>query len=204
VRRHFTCWLGGASGWWDQYDEFSLMNIPVVVTNAVATYDYAWQNAAADTTLFDPATGMPLGFNVGLNQGWWSLTGESLSYTDTIVGNGAMLLGNGWDSSYVTAATDALSIAGLFFKGKAAKVLGRVGDAVSIWNDPSPLNITTNLLGLFEGFEAPMAVTGAFNDYLTWGVNNSSPGPHTVYDSTELQPALPVQDECAAFGWGPC
>ncbi|MGA6982257.1 MAG: hypothetical protein WBZ11_11955, partial [Candidatus Sulfotelmatobacter sp.] len=108
---------------------------------------------------------------------------------------------NGW----ITAATDAAGIAGLFLKGKVAKLLGPATAAVSIRNDPRPQNTITNLLGLFEGFEGPMAITGAFNDFLDWGANNSTPGPQTVYGSgTSLQTTLPTQDLCAAFGTGPC
>ena len=108
--------------------------------------------------------------------------------------------------SWITASTDAAGIAGLFLKGKVSKLLGRATAGVSIYNDPSMQNIITNLLGVFEGFEGPMAITGAFNDFLDWGANNSTPGPQKVdpYGPQTLQPALPVQDWCAAAGTGPC
>jgi hypothetical protein len=112
--------------------------------------------------------------------------------------------GNAPNNGWITAATDAAGIAGLFLKGKVARVLGRAGAAASIWNNPSLQNITSNVLGLFEGFEAPMAITGAFNDFLDWGANNSTPGPQKVYYQDQLAPALPTEDLCAAFGTGPC
>jgi hypothetical protein len=109
------------------------------------------------------------------------------------------------NNSWITAGTDAAGIAGLFLNGKVAKLLGPLTAAVSIYNDPSTQNQITNLLGLLEGFEAPMAIIGAFNDFLDWGAINSTPGPQKVdpYGPQILQPALPVQDECAAFGMGP-
>lgn len=111
-------------------------------------------------------------------------------------------------NGYVTAATDAAGIAGLAASEKVAKPLGRVGAAASILNDPSPKNIMTNVLGLLPGFDGPMAITGAFNDFLDWGVNNSTPGPQKVGDPTmpqQLQPGLPAQDGgCEAAGLPSC
>jgi hypothetical protein len=100
----------------------------------------------------------------------------------------------------VTVATDAAGIAGLAAGGKVAKVLGPVGAAVSISNDPSnKLNTATNLLGLVDGFEG-MAVVGAFNDFFDWGANNSTPGPQKIYNNPNVIP-LPVQDGgCLAAG----
>ena len=111
-------------------------------------------------------------------------------------------------NEYVTATTDAAGLAGLAVPERVAKPLGRLGAVASILNDPSPNNIMTNVLGLFPGFEAPMAITGAFNDFLDWGVNNSHPGPVKASDPfgpQELQPRLPAQDGgCLAAGLPSC
>lgn len=105
----------------------------------------------------------------------------------------------------VTAATDAAGLAGLAASEKIAKPLGRLGAAASIMNDPSPKNITTNVLGLLPGFDGPMAITGAFNDFLDWGVNNSTPGPKKAYGSDQLTPTPPTQDGgCLAAGLPSC
>jgi hypothetical protein len=107
-------------------------------------------------------------------------------------------------SSYIKAATDIAGIIGIFVKEKVAKPLGRFGAAVSILNDPGPKNVTTNVLGLIPGFDGPMAITGAFTDFLDWGAKNSTPGPRKVYDQEQLGPLLPEQDPCAAFGAPSC
>jgi RHS repeat-associated protein len=105
----------------------------------------------------------------------------------------------------VTAATDAAGIAGLAASEKVAKPLGRVGAAASILNDPSLKNITINVLGQIPGFEGPFAVTGAFNDFLDYGINNSTPGPKKAYGSDQLTPTPPTQDGgCLAAGLPSC
>jgi RHS repeat-associated protein len=105
----------------------------------------------------------------------------------------------------VTAATDAAGIAGLAASEKIAKPLGRLGAAASIMNDPSPKNITTNFLGLLPGFDGPMAITTTFNDFLTYGANNSTPGPKKASGSDQLTPTLPTQDGgCLAAGLPSC
>lgn len=128
--------------------------------------------------------------------------GTSIATQNTTYG--AFPQSNGW-SRYTTAAADAAGLAGLFLKEKVAKYVGRWAAAISILSDPSPRNITTNVLGRFPGFDGPMAIVGAFNDFLDYGVNNSSPGPQKVYDSNQLGPALSQQDGgCLAAGLGPC
>jgi RHS repeat-associated protein len=111
----------------------------------------------------------------------------------------------------VTAATDAAGIAGLAAGEKVARVLGPVNAGVSIYNDPSKLNIAINVLGLIRGSDAPMAITGAFIDFLDYGINNSNPGGpgKAGPDNPEYQqltPRLPPQDGgCLAAGMdGPC
>ena len=64
-------------------------------------------------------------------------------------------------NGYITTATDAAGIAGLVASEKIAKPLGRLGAAASIMNDPSPKNITTNVLGLLPGLDGAMAITGS-------------------------------------------
>jgi RHS repeat-associated protein len=107
----------------------------------------------------------------------------------------------------VTAATDAAGIVGLTSE-TAGKVLGPAGAAVSIANDRSPKNITTNVLSLIPGFEG-MAIPAALTDFMDYSINHSRPGPQKVGDPTapdELQPTLPTQDGgCLAAGMdGPC
>jgi len=68
------------------------------------------------------------------------------------------------------------------------------------------MNVMTNVLGFFPGFDGPMATTGAFNDFLTWGAENGqgSVGPK-AYDSDQLTPTLPTQDGgCQAAGLPAC
>jgi hypothetical protein len=105
-------------------------------------------------------------------------------------------------NGYVTAATDAAGLGGLAASEKVAKPLGRLGAAASILNDPSPKNITTNVLGLLPGFDGPMAITGAFNDFLDWGINNGTGRVSPkAYDNDQLRPTLPTQDGgCLAAG----
>ena len=108
-------------------------------------------------------------------------------------------------NGYITTATDAAGIAGLVASEKIAKPLGRLGAAASIMNDPSPKNITTNVLGLLPGLDGAMAITGAFNDFLDWGVSNSTPGPKKAYGSDQLTPTPPTQDGgCLAAGLPSC
>jgi len=108
---------------------------------------------------------------------------------------------NGW----ITAATDVAGLVGLFLKEKVAKPLGRWGSAISILNDPTPKNVTINVLGQAPGMDGPMAITGAFNDYLDYEINNSTPGPEKVYNQDQLVPALPQQDGgCQASGLPTC
>jgi RHS repeat-associated protein len=75
----------------------------------------------------------------------------------------------------VTAATDAAGIVGLTSE-TAGKVLGPAGAAVSIANDRSPKNITTNVLSLIPGFEG-MAIPAALTDFMDWSIHNSSRVP---------------------------
>ena len=99
--------------------------------------------------------------------------GGTLGYWAVMIDDGGTTANN-QPNPWVTAATDVAGIVGLFLKEKVAKPLGRVGSAASIWNDPSLQNVMTNLLGLVKGFEAPMAITGAFNDAFDYGINNSN------------------------------
>jgi hypothetical protein len=109
-------------------------------------------------------------------------------------------------NGYVTGATDAAGLAGLAAPEMVAKPLGRVGAAVSILNDPSPKNVTTNVLGLLPGFDGPMAITGAFNDFLDWGINNGTGRVSLkAYGNDQLTPTLPAQDGgCLAAGLPSC
>jgi RHS repeat-associated protein len=75
----------------------------------------------------------------------------------------------------VTFGTDAAGLVGLIVGERAGKVFGPVGAAVSISNDRSPHNIGTSVLGVLPGLEAPMAITGAFNDFLDYGAHNNNP-----------------------------
>jgi hypothetical protein len=98
-------------------------------------------------------------------------------------------------NGYVATATDVAGIAGLAASEKIAKPLGRLGAAASIMNDPSPKNITTNVLGLLPEFDGPMAITGAFNDFLDWGINNGTGRVSPkAYGNDQLTPTLPTQD----------
>jgi RHS repeat-associated protein len=72
----------------------------------------------------------------------------------------------------VTATADAASLATAFSE-KLPWGVGAAISGVSIANDHSTLNTTTNLLGLIPGYAGPMAVTGAFNDFFDYGAHNS-------------------------------
>jgi hypothetical protein len=72
---------------------------------------------------------------------------------------------------------------------------------VSILNVPSKKNITNTGIGLAAGPGG--AVMGAFNDFLDYGINNSNPGRQKAYNSDQLTPMLPSQDQCPP-GMGPC
>ncbi len=108
----------------------------------------------------------------------------------------------------VTAATDAAGLVGTVApKVTEALHLGPLSAGASIWNDRSPQNITTNVLGLLPGFDGPMAITGAFNDFLDWGINNGTGRVSPkAYNNDQLTPTLPTQDGgCLAAGMdGPC
>jgi len=108
----------------------------------------------------------------------------------------------------VTAATDAVGILGIFFPQISERFhLAYPNAMVSASNDRSTINILTNLLGLVEGFEGPMAITAAFNDLFDWVAHNSTPGPTKVGEFTTMDPTLsiPVQDGgCLAAGIGAC
>jgi RHS repeat-associated protein len=102
----------------------------------------------------------------------------------------------------VTATADVINLAAA---ATETVPLGAFGAIASIKNDPSTTNKATNLLGLVRGFDWPMAITGTFNDWLSWGTNNSTPGTKKVYDNHELQHTLPTQDAgCEAAGLPAC
>jgi RHS repeat-associated protein len=106
----------------------------------------------------------------------------------------------------VTAAADAV---GLAAAAADSVKLGAASAIVSVANDHSPQNVITNVLGFVPGFGWPMAITGATNDFIDWGADNSTPGPKKVdpYDpkNQQLAPNLPTQDGgCLAAGLGPC
>jgi RHS repeat-associated protein len=176
-------WGVNSSSW----DEFDLTNIPVYS-------GYGW--------IPWPDTGVtPVN-----TDGTGTTLVQTYDYWGPIqVGTAFDLFGGGNTTGYIKAATDVAGIAGLFLREKVAMPMARFGAAISILNDPSPTNIMTNVLGLIPGFEGPMAITGAFNDFLDYGINNSTPGPKKVYDQDQLGPALPQQDGgCLAAGLGSC
>jgi RHS repeat-associated protein len=75
----------------------------------------------------------------------------------------------------VTAATDAAGIVGIVAPKVSENLhLGPAAAIVSISNDPSKTNVVVNILGLAKGFDAPMAITGAFNDAFDYGINHSN------------------------------
>ena len=174
-------WAFGTGGHWE--------------TNGVESYDYQW----VDSTSSADSNG-----NVTFTVGYPQLIGVTLS--DVWVPNSGVLMASN-STAWITAATDAAGIAGLFLKNKVAKPLGRWAAAISILNDPSLKNTATNALGLIEGFDGPIAIIGTFNDFLDWGAYNSTPGPQKVdpYGPQQLQYGLPVENWCAAYGMDdPC
>lgn len=80
----------------------------------------------------------------------------------------------------VTATADAASLATAFSE-KLPWGVGAAISGVSIANDHSTLNTTTNLLGLIPGYAGPMAVTGAFNDFFDYGAHNSKGTPSDTW-----------------------
>ena len=107
-------------------------------------------------------------------------------------------------NSWITFATDVAGLVGIVAPKATEKLhLGSAAALASIWNDPSGTNIAINLLGLVKGFDAPMAITGAFNDYLDWGIHNSNGGldnganvlPTAVCDGNSCM-ANPELDAC--------
>lgn len=72
----------------------------------------------------------------------------------------------------ITAVTDA---AGLIATATNNTPLGFVSTGASIANDHSPMNVTTNVLGLVPGFGPGMATTGALNDLIDYGAHNNQP-----------------------------
>jgi hypothetical protein len=104
----------------------------------------------------------------------------------------------------VTAATDAAGLIGMAAPTVAKEIhLGPLSAGASIANDPSKKNIGINLFGLTELGGAPMATAGALVDFMSWSINNSTPGPQTDYGNDQLQPVtIPTQNDgaCAAAG----
>jgi hypothetical protein len=111
-------------------------------------------------------------------------------------------------NQFVTDATDASGLLGIVAPKLTKRLyLGPISAVAGIANDPkNKTNVMTNVLGLVDGFDGPMAVTGAFNDFLDYGANNGtgSVSPK-AYNSDQLTPQLPAQDGgCEAAGLGPC
>jgi hypothetical protein len=79
---------------------------------------------------------------------------------------------------WVTAFTDA---AGLAAAVTDSTPLGIASAGVSMENDPSATNVTTNLVGLIPGFDLPMGMTGGFNDLFDYGINHSAPITGATY-----------------------
>jgi hypothetical protein len=108
----------------------------------------------------------------------------------------------------VTAATDAAGLLGIAAPAMSKKFgLGYATAIVSSSNDPTPQNITFNLLGLFDGFDAPFAITSVFNDFFDYGAHNSNGAvgdksdvaPTRIYDDQGNSMPNPDLDACAGM-----
>jgi RHS repeat-associated protein len=131
------------------------------------------------------------------------LHGRSWNYSNATVTTSEQFEAVDTKDEGVTVLTDT---AAFVSAATHTQSLGIASGLVSSKNDPSATNRITNFLGLFPGFEYPMADTAAFNDFFNWGVQNSTPGPQTDYYSDHLQQALPTQGcggEAGGFGF-PC
>jgi hypothetical protein len=108
----------------------------------------------------------------------------------------------------VTDTTDAAGLFGIVAPKLTKRLhLGPLSAGAAILNDPkNKTNVMTNVLGIIEGFDGPMAITGAFNDFLDYGANNGSGNVSPkAYNNDQLTPQLPTQDGgCEAAGLGPC
>ena len=105
-------------------------------------------------------------------------------------------------SPVIMGVNDAVGLAGVAAPKVAEELhLGPAGAIVSIVNDPSKKNVINTGLGLAAGSGG--AIMGAFTDFLDYGINNSNPGPQKAYNSDQLTPMLPSQDQCPP-GMGPC
>jgi RHS repeat-associated protein len=108
----------------------------------------------------------------------------------------------------ITAATDAAGLLGIVAPETSKKVgLGYVGAIASSYNDPTASNITFNVLGLIDGFDGPLAITSAFNDFFDYGAHNSNGRvgdksdvqPTTIYDDQGNSMPNPDLDPCAGM-----
>jgi hypothetical protein len=84
----------------------------------------------------------------------------------------------------VTAATDALGLVGTVVK--APEVVGRMGAAASMANDPSGSNITFQLIGLLKPFADSMALNGAFVDAFGYGTENNTGTPTDTWKGAPI------------------
>jgi RHS repeat-associated protein len=173
-----TCGGGGGSGGTEDYTSERTF------TELTAESDAAADEYLAAIDAMEQNTGSSGG-------GFWShisnlFHGHSWNYgmqdSVTTTSVTTTIVTDGFDEPdpLVTWITDAAGLAGLFAPEGISKPLGVATAVASIRNDPSAQNIFTNLAGFIPGLEGPMAITGAFNDFLEWGIHQDRPVDHSM------------------------
>jgi hypothetical protein len=147
-----------------------------------AAQDAAAQNSKSPgaTSSQQSAQNSACGFWCGLGQrikngftGHGFKTNEQLLPKGTVTTTETILEPN----PSVTAATDVAGLVGAVSPKLSEKLhLGPAGAIVSMSNDPSPQNITINLVGLIPGVDVPVAINQAFIDAFDYKMHQDTPG----------------------------
>jgi hypothetical protein len=107
--------------------------------------------------------------------GWWNKLGSALkSGFSSLMTDIRGLWGA--NNPNVANGTTVVGAAGTLIGGKTGNVLGPASTVVSVWNDHSPLNVTTNSLSLLPEAGFPSAVLGVDTMALNWEVQTAGKG----------------------------
>jgi RHS repeat-associated protein len=137
--------------------------------------------------------------------GWNYVNSSVTAETDN---RNLKVLGLGANNPAVDAGATAVGAVGALVGGKIGNtVLGPGSIAFSVWNNPSALNVTTNLLSLLPEAGTPSALLGVDTTIITFEVQTAGQGMINAIPAEEGDPVTPsgqrvnVQGQCEEAGF---